>query len=231
MKIEQRIGRIDRIGQAYERIQIRNLSYRDTIETDIYVAVGQRISLSQGIVGKMQPILSRLPRQIEQAALARPDDRERIRQELIRDLETQVTEAEQAGFDIDEVAAQDISPPSLPPTPIRPEHMEMLLAMPECLPPGWVVRPLDTGSFGLLATGRAEIRITPRPTLFDDHPESMAWFAPGAPLVRCLIDELGGDIAEEGELGKEIGEGAPINMLHDGMDQILEAIRAGKKPL
>ena len=43
MRIEQRIGRIDRIGQRYEVIDIVNLFYEDTAEHDAYRAVRERL--------------------------------------------------------------------------------------------------------------------------------------------------------------------------------------------
>jgi hypothetical protein len=103
--------------------------------------------------------------------------------------------------------------------------------MPECLPPGWAARPLDAGSYGMLCPGFKEIRITPRPGLFDDHPESMAWFAPGAPIVMRLIDELGGETLRDGELEMNSADGDSLDLIDDGMDRVLKIIRAGKNGL
>jgi len=43
MRVEQRIGRIDRIGQRFDEIRILNYSYEDTVETDIYDRLDDRI--------------------------------------------------------------------------------------------------------------------------------------------------------------------------------------------
>ena len=43
MKVEQRIGRIDRLGQQFETIRIINLMYADTVEADIYQTLRNRI--------------------------------------------------------------------------------------------------------------------------------------------------------------------------------------------
>ena len=64
MKVEQRIGRIDRIGQKFPKIRVINLAYRETVEADVYFALGHRINLFEGLVGRLQPILSSLPRKI-----------------------------------------------------------------------------------------------------------------------------------------------------------------------
>lgn len=40
----QRIGRIDRVGQRHRTIRIVNLHYEDTVETDIYRVLRERVS-------------------------------------------------------------------------------------------------------------------------------------------------------------------------------------------
>jgi superfamily II DNA/RNA helicase len=80
MKVEQRIGRIDRIGQKHDVIRVINLAYKETVEADVYFRLGERINLFQGIVGKLQPILARLPSKFEQLALERSENRDAARQ-------------------------------------------------------------------------------------------------------------------------------------------------------
>src|SRR5207302_3735565 len=43
MKVEQRIGRIDRLGQRFPEIRIVNLHYNATVEADVYKALRRRI--------------------------------------------------------------------------------------------------------------------------------------------------------------------------------------------
>ena len=69
MRVEQRIGRIDRIGQRYDEVTILNYSYEDTVETDIYDRLDTRIGLFENVVGEMQPILSGVSKQIRSATL------------------------------------------------------------------------------------------------------------------------------------------------------------------
>ena len=66
MRVEQRIGRIDRLGQQSPTIRIVNLHYEDTVETDVYRALQERIDLFETVVGRLQPILAELPRTITQ---------------------------------------------------------------------------------------------------------------------------------------------------------------------
>ena len=58
MRIEQRISRVDRLGQRCNRIAIMNLRYEGMIETDVYRALRARINLFTAVVGRLQPVLS-----------------------------------------------------------------------------------------------------------------------------------------------------------------------------
>lgn len=59
MKVEQRIGRIDRIGQENEIIQVINLCYADSAEATVYGRLLQRLSSVNKVVGTQQ--ISLLP--------------------------------------------------------------------------------------------------------------------------------------------------------------------------
>lgn len=56
-RIEQRIGRIDRIGQRHDPIEVRNYIYEGTVEEDVYQALDERKQLFESAVGEMQDIL------------------------------------------------------------------------------------------------------------------------------------------------------------------------------
>lgn len=57
MKVEQRIGRIDRIGQRAEKISIWNLCYSDTIDQRIYDRLYVRLGVFQRALGGMEAVL------------------------------------------------------------------------------------------------------------------------------------------------------------------------------
>jgi superfamily II DNA or RNA helicase len=63
-KVEQRIGRIDRIGQAHPVLPIVNLYLKDSIDQRVYRALAHRCGLFEGYVGPMQPVLSRAMRML-----------------------------------------------------------------------------------------------------------------------------------------------------------------------
>ena len=57
MTLEQRIGRIDRIGQARQTIDVINLFYADTAEYDAYRIMGNRMKAIEENVGPYRPIM------------------------------------------------------------------------------------------------------------------------------------------------------------------------------
>ena len=57
MRVEQRIGRIDRIGQRASTIQIRNYYYQDSVDQLVYQALRERLDLFVSSVGPLQAVL------------------------------------------------------------------------------------------------------------------------------------------------------------------------------
>lgn len=72
MKVEQRIGRIDRIGQKAAAIDIKNLIAADTIEEQVYERLYRRLNLIQQTLGDFEPILGEMVEKIEKI-LSNPD--------------------------------------------------------------------------------------------------------------------------------------------------------------
>ena len=68
MRVEQRIGRIDRIHQKAKRLEILNYVMRNTIESHIYDVLLKRIMNIQDVVGRIQPILGNIEETMAGAA-------------------------------------------------------------------------------------------------------------------------------------------------------------------
>jgi len=246
MKVEQRIGRIDRIGQRYAKIRVVNLAYQDTVEADVYFALGKRINLFEGLVGRLQPILSRLPKQFEEVALEKKENREAARHRLTADLEQSAREADQNALDIDEVAADALEMPELPPPALTLSDLDLALNHTGILPPGVEWRRLDTGSYALRLPGMdQEVRVTTQAEVFDDHFESHQFLSPGIQLFDRIAASSGADESVTGSssegkvwiienteshtcrfLARRGGRIAPCNTL----GQLLEATRDASPP-
>lgn len=69
MVIEQRIGRIDRIGQAEESIGILNLVAAETIEERILMRLYDRIGIFEESIGELDPILGETVEKLASQAL------------------------------------------------------------------------------------------------------------------------------------------------------------------
>ena len=156
MKVEQRIGRIDRIGQKYPTIRIINFAYADTVEADVYFALSQRIGLFHGVVGKLQPILSKLPKEFETASLRRREEAERSRHDALHHIDGMLGEAEAAGFDIDEVSEAELTLPDFPASPLLPLQVEEVLRREDLLPFGVECEELEPSTFKMRLPGQAE---------------------------------------------------------------------------
>ncbi len=64
MRVEQRIGRIHRIGQ-WRDVYIVNLIYQDTVEEYIYTLLHQKIDLFKSVVGEIDAILGTFERNLD----------------------------------------------------------------------------------------------------------------------------------------------------------------------
>ena len=73
MRVEQRIGRIDRIG-GKRRVDISNYFYEGTVEEQIYRGIGEDVDWFEDVVGPAQPVLNQIEHAIEDVAMSSPDD-------------------------------------------------------------------------------------------------------------------------------------------------------------
>ena len=180
MRVEQRIGRIDRLGQENRIIRIINLHYEGTVETDVYRALRNRIGLFESVVGRLQPILAQLPRTISEAVLAGESRSLDERASIVDEIERQTHEREGRGFDIDAVTEGDVSMPERPPSSVTMEDLDRIVGMSDLMPSGTDIQRLGHREYGLLAQGMAEsLRITTDPEYFEEHAESVELWSPG----------------------------------------------------
>lgn len=95
MRVEQRIGRIDRIGQS-EIVQIFNMWVTGTIEERILDVLERRINVFEDTVGGLDPILGDTERDLRKILRLAQADRDRALTRLEEQLEQQVKNAHAA---------------------------------------------------------------------------------------------------------------------------------------
>ena len=69
MRIEQRIGRIDRRGQKSEAVNIYNIITADTVDADIYLRCLMRIGIFERSIGECEEVLGAIGAEIEKIAV------------------------------------------------------------------------------------------------------------------------------------------------------------------
>jgi hypothetical protein len=95
MRVEQRIGRVDRIGQV-EPVQIFNLWVRGTIEERILDVLERRINVFEETVGGLDPILGETEKDLRQALKLAESERDAALHRLEENLERDVKSARAA---------------------------------------------------------------------------------------------------------------------------------------
>ncbi|MEI8240742.1 MAG: helicase-related protein, partial [Actinomycetota bacterium] len=122
MRVEQRIGRIDRLGQQSPTVLIRNYVIPGTVEESVYSALAERIDLFSGIVGNLQPILGATERAFEKVFRVPASEREQFRKAEIAGLLARAEELEGSGL----LSDSDEDPWPDPSYPIPPSDLASL---------------------------------------------------------------------------------------------------------
>jgi superfamily II DNA/RNA helicase len=191
MRIEQRIGRVDRLGQAFPRIAVVNLMYEDTVETDVYRALRTRINLFTSVVGPLQPILAAMPARIAEVALAGPGNQQQARANLINHLQQAASQPPVDSFNIDEAIEAALELPERPPAPYGLEELGRLLDQEKLLPLGTEAKRVSSKDVFWSQPGCPQVSVTTDPEFFEEHPESVEFWTPGSPAFPHDIPDTG----------------------------------------
>jgi superfamily II DNA or RNA helicase len=92
MRVEQRIGRVDRFGQKSNKIIVSNLFIKGTVDEEIYDRLYRRIRLVKDGIGDLEPILGKELSDV-QAAIITGKLTEEQKEELSLRLETAIASA------------------------------------------------------------------------------------------------------------------------------------------
>jgi len=186
MRVEQRIGRIDRIGQPGDVVEIVNYYYEGTIEADIYRALRQRIGIFEVVVGPLQPILSGLGERIETALIGGVS-----REKLIADLTDDVAQAQENGVNLDDFAASGVERwITSQPLPAPPCDIDTLLRGSRYLADAGIGFSADDsrpGVYTLTRPNTPHLTVTFLPAVADTYPETVRYLTYGDPVFEELL--------------------------------------------
>ncbi len=104
MKLEQRIGRLDRIGQKSKKIYIYNFYLEGTIETDIMFALDKRIHLFEESIGQLEPIIGKIEKDIKNIIFTEEEGKRRKKlNEFNRKVDIEVKKAKEIEMQLDDL--------------------------------------------------------------------------------------------------------------------------------
>lgn len=95
MKVEQRIGRVDRIGQKHT-VMVASFSTRGTVEARVVEVLSQRIGVFEETIGGLDPILGSVESDLRRLFLHADQESQRARRRLESSLEDRVRDAREA---------------------------------------------------------------------------------------------------------------------------------------
>jgi hypothetical protein len=189
MRVEQRIGRIDRIGQVYSTVNIHNFYYDGTVEAKVYRKLRDRIDAFQTVVGNLQPILAQVPTFIEQAVMSADPEEEGV---LLAEFE-QVLDTPPLRPGLEEMTAMDVQSDlkeirkPLVSSPITPEQIEELFIHSQVLLAENIFFESKGDRIWELIYKNYTYLVTFYPEVFEDKP-SLRLINPGEPLFQKLLE-------------------------------------------
>ena len=186
MTLEQRIGRIDRIGQERDTVEVVNLFYDDTAEWDAYQAMDERLSAIGRHVGPYRDILrSQLEGAITAAAAktAAPARRAAIDKRFDEIL----TNLPPNGLPIDLDAHNSEITAAPPPAPaIDATYLRRCLDDPSLLPNGWSAAHEGGPHWRVTDPAGRSFSATIDRAAYEQANGRAQWFGPGSPAFPPL---------------------------------------------
>ncbi|MER3487819.1 MAG: hypothetical protein C4307_03355, partial [Chloroflexota bacterium] len=190
MRLEQRIGRIDRIGQRHDEVWVWTYFYADTVEAQVYERLGKRIDWFRGVIGPLQPILHRVERTIRELALEDPERRSVRMQDELRSLEEEIDRVRQEGFDLDSLLEERVAAPPAAVPPVGQQELEGFLTGSSALGRRFRAHPEVSRAYRVTVGGE-EVAVTFDPAVADEHPDTVRLLTFGDRLLEELLSSVG----------------------------------------
>lgn len=215
MRVEQRIGRVDRIGQEHP-VSIFNFHVQGTIEGRVLDVLDRRIHVFEQAVGGLDPILGEAESDIRDALKLVREERDKAMQRLGEQLEKKVNEARKAEreladfiMDSKSYSQQIVEWATQQRSEITSEQFEkflitLLIANNTHIGPFTAdgvreiyLHPPVTTRYPELTSGQEKRQVCFNPHLKVDS-ESVEYLGFGHPVVDVLVDEQMADCPDGG---------------------------------
>ena len=174
MTLEQRIGRIDRIGQERNVVDIVNLFYEETAEWDAYEAMRERLENIHGHVGEYQPILYDPATANQLAGIIRGN----AGSQAIREAVSNIASETRLNLDTLNSALEDAS---MAPPDVTMSDLQRALEEPALLPEGWSAEHVGGPHWKIQRADGVRYTVTTDHASYGYAPGSVEWFGPGSP--------------------------------------------------
>lgn len=185
MRVEQRIGRIDRIGQEKDKISIVNFYYKESVEAKIYEVLRERIDCFSTVVGNLQPILATISKRIEEVTTGETTLYEVI-EKINQDIEIAKKSLDLGKFSDNEItySLNEINPA------ITIEEIESIFVSSESLKKaGYVFSKTSLlGIYSLTLPNGKTKDITFIPKVFEENSQSIEFMSYMNPIFNEILD-------------------------------------------
>ena len=186
MTLEQRIGRVDRIGQRRDQVEAVNLFYEHSVERRAYQAMEERLKGITSHIGWYRPILHN--KVTELIRRAQSDNPNIADDEIRRILDGALSAA--PGFDIDRVNS-DLERAPAPRSDLTMDALATALQTPALLPAGWSAIPAGAAHWHLTKPDGSQYRVTTGRAAHEYAGGRVEFWAPGSPAFPTRAEALG----------------------------------------
>jgi hypothetical protein len=195
MRVEQRIGRVDRIGGRPE-VAIRNYFYVGTVEEKIYTGIADDVNWFEDIVGPAQPVLGQVEDVIQHIAMQMPNaDRDKALVDEIAKIRAAIEEAKARAVSMADIGREiDADSDDLQPA-IDLDGLEAVLTRSELTAQLFHQHPRTVGAY-LLEIGGDMTAVTFRRSVVETNPE-VKLLTYGTPELEALLS-----VVEDSETGR-----------------------------
>ncbi len=177
MRLEQRIGRIDRIGQAAAKVDIVNLYYEDTAQWKAHQAVERRLEAIKSSVGPYRPILESNMSGIIKALI----DGDLSEADLAQKIEHL---SRMPAPDIDAYHKTAVTDITTHPK-VDSKYLHRLVANQSVMPDDWKTEAFGVEHYKITMPNSKHVIATTIGARYD--PDTAIWFGPGSAIFESIL--------------------------------------------